>query len=90
MFDAPATPPDLDVLDPAAVKALVASLYAEIEHLKLVVAKLRRMHFGRKSEKLDRHSRTTRTPVGRTPSRGSTADAARREVEAESRAAGPA
>jgi hypothetical protein len=35
MFDAPATPPDLDVLDRAAVKALVASLYAEIEHLKL-------------------------------------------------------
>ncbi|MFZ0304479.1 MAG: IS66 family transposase [Terracidiphilus sp.] len=55
MFDAPATPPDLDVLDRAAVKALVASLYAEIEHLKLVVAKLRRIHFGRKSEKLQRH-----------------------------------
>lgn len=26
---------------------------AEIEHLKLVLAKLRRMQFGRKSEKLD-------------------------------------
>jgi transposase len=54
MLDAPATPPDVDVLDRAAVKALVASLYAEIEHLKLVVAKLQRMHFGRKSEKLHR------------------------------------
>jgi hypothetical protein len=55
MFDAPVTPPDLDALDAAAMKTLVASLYAEIEHLKLVVAKLRRMHFGRKSEKLHRH-----------------------------------
>ena len=54
MFDARATPPDLDVLDRVAVKALVTSLYAQIEHLKLVVAKLRRMHFGRKSEKLHR------------------------------------
>lgn len=54
MFDAPATPPDIDVLDRAAVKALVTSLYSQIEHLKLVVAKLRRMHFGRKSEKLHR------------------------------------
>ena len=54
MPDVPATPPDVDVLDRAAVKALVASLYAEIEHLKLVVAKLQRMHFGRKSEKLHR------------------------------------
>jgi len=54
MFDARSTPPDIDVLDRAAVKALVTSLYAQIEHLKLVVAKLRRMHFGRKSEKLHR------------------------------------
>lgn len=54
MFDAPATPPDVDTLDRTAVKALVASLYAEIEHLKLVVAKLQRMHFGSKSEKLHR------------------------------------
>ena len=28
---------------------------SEIEHLKLLIAKLRRMQFGRKSEKLDRH-----------------------------------
>ncbi|MBF6571759.1 MAG: IS66 family transposase [Candidatus Binataceae bacterium] len=55
MLDAPATPPDIDALDRAAVKALVASLYVEIEHLKLVVAKLQRMNFGRKSEKLHRH-----------------------------------
>jgi hypothetical protein len=54
MFDAPSTPPDVDALDRAAVKALVASLYAEIEHLKMVVAKLQRMNFGRKSEKLHR------------------------------------
>jgi transposase len=55
MFDVPATPPDVDTLDRSSVKALVASLYAEIEHWKLVVAKLQRMHFGHKSEKLHRH-----------------------------------
>ncbi|MGC2672868.1 MAG: IS66 family transposase, partial [Candidatus Acidiferrum sp.] len=32
----------------------LASREAEIEHLKLLIAKLRRMQFGRKSEKLDR------------------------------------
>lgn len=56
MFDASATPPDVDTLDRTAVMALVASLYAEIVHLRLVVAKLRRMHLGRKSEKLHRPS----------------------------------
>lgn len=35
-------------------QAALASRAAEIEHLKLLVAKLRRMQFGRKSEKLDR------------------------------------
>ncbi len=54
MLDAP-TPPNLDELNPAAMKALVAGLYAQIEHLKLVIAKLRRMQFGRKSEKVSRH-----------------------------------
>ena len=34
--------------------AALASRAAEIEHLKLLIAKLRRMQFGRKSEKLDR------------------------------------
>ncbi len=44
-----------------ALKAMVASLREplsslaiEIEHLKLTIAKLRRIQFGRKSEKLDR------------------------------------
>ena len=32
----------------------LASRDSEIEHLKLLIAKLRRMQFGRKSEKLDR------------------------------------
>ena len=32
----------------------LASRDNEIEHLKLLIAKLRRMQFGRKSEKLDR------------------------------------
>jgi hypothetical protein len=53
--------PDLDLLDQAGLKALILSQYeqllshqSEIEHLKLLIAKLRRMQFGRKSEKLDR------------------------------------
>ncbi|WP_297352507.1 transposase [Paraburkholderia sp.] len=33
--------------------AVIATGKAEIEHLKLLIAKLRRMQFGRKSEKLD-------------------------------------
>jgi transposase len=68
--------PDLDQLDPDALKALVRAQHAEIvrqdqalltkdeqllsrdaeiEHLKLLLAKLRREQFGRSSEKLDRH-----------------------------------
>src|SRR5712692_9916669 len=53
--------PDLHQLDPTALKALILSQHeqllsrdAEIEHLKLMIAKLGRMQFGRKSEKLDR------------------------------------
>jgi transposase len=60
--------PDLEQLDPAALKTLILSQHEqladkdaqlasrdmEIEHLKLLIAKLRRMQFGRKSEKLDR------------------------------------
>src|ERR1700739_562720 len=56
-----ATPRDLDQLDSEALKALIlsqreqlASRDAEIEHLKLLIAKLRRMQFGRSSEKRDR------------------------------------
>jgi transposase len=62
----PAPLPDLDGLDPEALKALLiakhnealeqhkelASHWHEIEHLKLVIEKYRRMIFGRKSEKL--------------------------------------
>lgn len=54
-------PPNLDTLDSAALKALILSQHeqlisrdAEIEQLKLLIAKLRRMQFGRKSEKLER------------------------------------
>ncbi len=53
--------PDLDALDPAALKAMIYSQHAEllshqsqIEHLKLLIAKLRRMQFGRSSEKVER------------------------------------
>ena len=58
--------PDLDALDTEALKALVIAQHSEsleqhkeltsstheIEHLKLVIEKYRRMIFGRKSEKL--------------------------------------
>src|SRR5258706_16288052 len=67
-----ATLPDLDQLDPKALKSLILALHnqafsnqqeilsqreqlasrdVEIEHLKLVIAKLRRQQFGRSSEK---------------------------------------
>lgn len=39
--------------DTALLKALVSAQQAEIEHLKLVIAKMRRMQFGRRSEQLD-------------------------------------
>lgn len=62
----PAALPDLDKLGPEALKALVIAKHSEsmeqhkeltsstheIEHLKLVIEKFRRMIFGRKSEKL--------------------------------------
>ncbi len=68
MAAAPPTLPDLNALDPAALKALVLAQHqnlvaqhetlvsreTEIENLKLLILKLRRMQFGRKSEKLDR------------------------------------
>jgi hypothetical protein len=51
--------PDLDQLDAASLRALILSQHeqllsrdAEVEHLKLLIAKLRRMQFGRRSEKL--------------------------------------
>lgn len=51
--------PDLDILDFAALKALVIEKHAEIlthkneiESLKLLIAKLKRMQFGPRSEKL--------------------------------------
>jgi transposase len=64
----PATLPNLELLDAAGLKALILSQHdelvatqqrllsreSEIEHLKLLIAKLRRMQFGRKSEKLER------------------------------------
>jgi transposase len=52
---------DLDALDPTALKAMVVMLRvelsshkSEIEHLKLLLAMLRRAQFGRKSEKTER------------------------------------
>ena len=55
------TLPDLSGLDADALRALIlsqqeelASRDTEIENLKLLVLKLKRMQFGRKSEKLDK------------------------------------
>jgi len=45
------TLPDLDQLDNEALKALVVEQTQQVEHLKLVVEKFRRMIFGAKSEK---------------------------------------
>ena len=56
MVDGPATLPDLDQLDPAALKLLAVGQHGEIVHLRLVVQKLQRMLFGRRSEKSDRNS----------------------------------
>src|SRR3954467_3012734 len=64
----PAPLPDLDELDPETLKSLLIAKHNEsieqhkqlrsnsheIEHLKLVIEKYRRMIFGRKSEKLTR------------------------------------
>src|SRR3981189_2176785 len=53
--------PDLDALDPAALKAMIRLQHAElishksqIEHLELLIARLRRIQFGRSSEKAER------------------------------------
>ena len=53
--------PDLDALDTAALKDMVirqhAQLFshdAEVERLRLIIARLRRLQFGRKSEKSQR------------------------------------
>ncbi len=62
------TLPDLNALDREALQALLVAKHdqliatqerllsreSEIEHLKLVIAKLRRMQFGRRSEKIER------------------------------------
>ena len=38
--------PDLDTLDMQSLKALVVAKQGEIESLKLLITKLKRMHFG--------------------------------------------
>lgn len=55
MVDAAAAPPDpdLDRLDPEALKKLVKGQRGEITHLRLMVQKLQRMLFGRRSEKYE-------------------------------------
>jgi transposase len=61
MVAAGSTLPDLNTLDQETLKELLRitheqllSRQNEIEHLKLLLAKLQRMQFGRKSEKLER------------------------------------
>jgi hypothetical protein len=80
--------PDLNLFPGEALKVLVRAQHeqllwceSEIEHLKMLIAKLRRMQFGRKSEKLarqieqlelqlDRLSQTQRLRPGNLPARG--------------------
>src|SRR5690242_921833 len=57
---APGTLPDLEALDIGELRTLLLATHErlvareqEIEYLQLMIAKLRRMQFGRKSEKLD-------------------------------------
>jgi transposase len=45
--------PDLNTLDAESLKALVLAQQTEIENLNLLVLKLKRMHFGPRSEKRD-------------------------------------
>lgn len=45
--------PDLEALDAESLRALVLSQRTEIENLNLLVLKLKRMHFGQRSEKLN-------------------------------------
>jgi len=59
MVDGPLAMPDLDALEPATLKAMFLLQQSEllshktlIEHLQLLIAKLRRMQFGRSSEKI--------------------------------------
>jgi Transposase C of IS166 homeodomain len=61
MVEARTVVADLTTLDRTALEALVLAQQeklfnrdSEIEHLKLVIAKLRRMMFGTKSEKVTR------------------------------------
>lgn len=49
-----AAPPDLRTLDIDALRAMVLEQHATIERLQTMIAHLRRMQFGRKSEKMDR------------------------------------
>src|SRR5499427_1426415 len=44
---------DLDALDVESLKALILTQQTEIENLNLLVLKLKRMHFGQRSEKLN-------------------------------------
>jgi transposase len=46
--------PDLNALDVDALRAMVVEQHAVIERLQTMVAHLRRMQFGRKSEKIER------------------------------------
>lgn len=54
MDDARTKLPDLHLLDSETLRAMVVAQHIEIDNLKLLVLKLKRMQFGRKSEKLDR------------------------------------
>jgi transposase len=73
-------PDDVDVL-----KALVLSSRAEIEHLKLIIAKFKRLQFGPRSEKIDRdieqlELRLEELQVAAAPAPSTTADKSTTQV----------
>src|SRR5260370_26460824 len=70
--------PDLNALPADALRALILAQHEqlisrerEIEHLKLLLAKLHRMQFGRKSEKLERQAAQFGAPLEELEPQGS-------------------
>ena len=88
--------PNLEALNPAELKALIVSQHelivsrdGEIEQLKLLIAKLRRMQFGRSSEKLDRQIEQLELQLGELEQTRAIEEQSRKAVAAEHVAARP-
>src|ERR1700685_2776863 len=89
--------PNLEDLNPTELKALIVSQHklivsrdSEIENLKLLIAKLRRMQFGRSSEKLNRQIEQLELRLGDLEQTRAIETESRKVVVAESVATRPA